>query len=117
MAEFSMSIEIEAPPEVVFEHLTVAERMVAWMGQRAVLEPTPGGQLAVDINGYLFRGEYLEVEPPSRVVVSWGMAGAGDLPPGMSRVEFSLTPIPSGTSLTLRHTGLPDSRAHTHGAG
>lgn len=112
-----MSIEIEAPPQVVFEHLTVAERMVAWMGQHAVLEPTPGGQVAVDINGYQFRGEYLELEPPKRVVVSWGIAGAADQPPGSSRVEFRLTPIPGGTRLTLRHTGLPEPPVSTHGAG
>jgi uncharacterized protein YndB with AHSA1/START domain len=79
--------------------------------------PVPGGEFAVDINGYLIRGEYLEVDPPHRVVVSWGMAGAVDLPPGASRVEFVLRPTPSGTNLSLRHTGLPDTRARTHGSG
>ena len=87
------------------------------MGQHARLEPIPGGQFAVDINGYLIRGEYLEVDPPRRVVLSWGMAGAEDLPPGASRVEFVLTPTASGTNLSLRHTGLPDTRAATHGLG
>ncbi|TMD01236.1 MAG: SRPBCC domain-containing protein, partial [Chloroflexi bacterium] len=106
MADFSTSIDIEAPPEVVFEHLVTAERMVSWMGQHAELQPIPRGEFAVDINGYLIRGEYLEVDPPRRVVVSWGMAGAVDLPPGSSRVEFVLRPTPSGTNLSLRHTGL-----------
>jgi uncharacterized protein YndB with AHSA1/START domain len=117
MAEFSTSIEIEAPPEVVFAHLVMAERMVSWMGQHAELRPVPGGEFAVDVNGYLIRGEYLEVDPPKRIVVSWGMAGAKDLPPGSSRVEFILKPTSTGTTLNLHHTGLPDTRARTHSSG
>src|SRR5207244_12660297 len=111
MAEFTTSIDIDAPPDVVFAHLVSAERMVSWMGQHAHLEPVPGGEFAVDVNGYLIRGQYLEIDPPRRVVLSWGMAGAEDLPPGASRVEFVLTPTASGTNLNLRHTGLPDTRA------
>ncbi len=117
MVDFSTSIVIAAPLEVVFAHLVDAERMVSWMGERADLEPAPGGRFAVDIDGIPFRGEYLEVDPPHRVVVSWGMAGSVDLPPGSSRVEFTLTAIPSGTALSLNHTGLPDTRARTHGQG
>jgi len=117
VAEFSTSIEIEAPPELVFEHLTRAERMVSWMGQHAHLQPVPGGEFAVDINGHLIRGEYLEVDPPNRVVVSWGMAGTEDLPPGSSRVEFTLSPTTTGTRLNLSHTGLPETRAGGHSAG
>jgi uncharacterized protein YndB with AHSA1/START domain len=117
MADFSTSISIEAPPEVVFAHLVSEEGMVAWMGQHATLQPEPGGTFAVDINGVLVRGEYLEVEPPHRVVMSWGMEGSEDLPPGSSRVEFRLTPTANGTALALLHTELPDSRAGGHARG
>ena len=117
MPDFSSSIDIEAPPDVVFEHLVTPERMVSWMGQHAELRAIPGGIFAVDINGYLVRGKYLEVDRPHRVVVSWGITGTEDFPPGSSQVEFTLTPTASGTSLTLVHTGLPDTRAKTHGRG
>src|SRR6476659_4137089 len=117
MADFATSIDIEASPEVVFAHLVDPVRMVNWMGQRADLEPTPGGRFAVDVNDVLFRGEYLEVDPPHRVVVSWGMLGSADLPPSSSRVEFTLTATGHGTALRLVHSGLPDSRARTHAAG
>jgi len=117
MTEFSTSIDIDAPPDVVFEHLVEPERMTSWMGQVAALDPVPGGEFGVDINGYLIRGRYLEVDRPHRVVVSWGMEGADDLPPGASRVEFKLTPTGAGTRLDLLHTGLPESRAGNHGAG
>jgi uncharacterized protein YndB with AHSA1/START domain len=115
--EFSTSIDIEAPPELVFAHLVDPRRMVAWMGQHAELEPEPGGRFAVDIDGVLVRGEYLEVDPPCRVLVSWGMAGTADLPPGSSRVEFSLVPTARGTRLTLVHRDLPDTRMRTHARG
>jgi uncharacterized protein YndB with AHSA1/START domain len=117
MPDFSTSIEIEAPPEIVFAHLVDPTRMVSWMGERADLQPVPGGRFAVDVGGFPFRGEYLEVDPPRRVVVSWGLAGSDDFPPGVSRVEFTLTPIPRGTALRLLHTGLPEPRAATHAAG
>jgi len=117
VAEFSTSIDIEAPPEIVFAHLVTRERMVLWMGQHAELEAIPGGEFAVDINGYLVRGRFLDIDPPHRVVLSWGMAGTDDLPPGSSRVEFLLKPTATGTNLMLNHTGLPDTRAKTHAAG
>jgi uncharacterized protein YndB with AHSA1/START domain len=117
MAEFATSIEIAAPPDIVFAHLTDPNRMVTWMGQRADLDAVPGGTFAVDVQGTPFRGQYLEVDPPRRVVVSWGLAGSDEFPPGTSRVEFTLTPIPSGTSLSLLHTNLPDPYAQTHGKG
>ena len=117
MPSFETSITIEAPPEIVFAHLVDAERMVAWMGERADLQPVAGGTFAVDVKGTPFRGQYLEIDPPRRVVISWGLAGSADFPPGSSRVEFTLTPIPSGTSLSLVHSGLPDPYARTHGAG
>jgi uncharacterized protein YndB with AHSA1/START domain len=117
VAEYSTSIEIDASPEIVFEHLTTAAGMLAWMGQHADLRPEPGGLFSVDVDGAAVRGEYLEVDAPSRVVVSWGMAGSEDLPPGSSRVEFTLTPTADGTRLELRHTDLPDTRLEAHRRG
>ena len=117
MTDFSTSIDIEAPPEIVFAHLVDPARMVTWMGERADLQPVPGGCFAVDVGGYPFRGEYLAVDAPRRVVVSWGLAGSDDFPPGTSRVEFTLEPTDAGTTLHLVHSGLPDVYAATHGSG
>lgn len=101
VADFATSIAIEAPPEVVFAHLVTAEGMIAWLGQHAELHATPRGVLAVDIDGTPVRGEYLEIDPPHAVAISWGVVG-NDLPPaGSSRVEFRLTPTAPGTRLDL----------------
>ena len=117
MADYSTSVDIEAPPEIVFAHLVTAEGMVAWMGQNAVLDPTPGGGFSVDIEGNPIRGEYLEVDPPHRVVVSWGVLGSDLMPSGSSRVEFRLTPTDAGTHLDLTHTGLPLETVPDHEQG
>jgi uncharacterized protein YndB with AHSA1/START domain len=95
MADYSTSIDIDAPAEVVFGHLTSAEGMTAWMGQHAELDPVPGGEFAVDINGTPIRGRYVEVVPPRRLVVTWGVAGNEDFPGGSSRVEFTLPSSPA----------------------
>lgn len=117
MPEFATSIDIESPPEIVFAHLVTPEGMLAWMGQHAELDATPGGVFAVDIDGNPIRGEYLEVDPPHAVVISWGVLGSELLPAGSSRVEFRLTPIAAGTRLDLTHTGLPDVEQPKHAEG
>ncbi|MCW2940829.1 MAG: hypothetical protein JWN00_3814 [Actinomycetia bacterium] len=70
----------------------------------ASLDSVAGGELSVDINGSPIRGVYLEVDPPHRVVVSWGIASDDEHPPGSSRVEFTLTEISGGTRLELLHS-------------
>jgi uncharacterized protein YndB with AHSA1/START domain len=111
------SVHIEATPEQVFEYFTSPEAFVRWMGERALLQPAPGGAFEVDINGVPVRGRYLEVDPPRRVVVSWGVAGSSGLPPGATQVEFTLSPTEAGTRLHLVHRNLPPDQAAMHGTG
>ena len=117
MAEHQTSIEIDAHPEDVFEYLVTPEGMTAWMGQRAVLDPQPNGVFEVDIAGSLIRGRFQEVDAPHRVVVSWGVAGSDDLPPGASTVTFTVTATPTGTRVDVLHSDLPEARlaGHAHG--
>lgn len=117
MAEFRDSIDINAEPGEVFAYLTTPAGLAAWLGQDADLEPTPGGRFAVEVAGYPVRGQYLHVERPHRVVVSWGFAGSDDLPPGASTVEFVLTAIGSGTRVELSHRDLPDPEVPGHADG
>jgi uncharacterized protein YndB with AHSA1/START domain len=114
---FETTVDLDAPVEEVFRHLTDPAAMIRWMGQHATLEPAPGGAFAVDINGVPVRGRYLEVDPPRRVVVSWGVAGSAGLPPGASQVEFTLTSTVAGTRLRLVHRSLPPDQASIHGTG
>lgn len=117
MREYATSIDIDAPPATVFDHLTTEAGITAWMGQHAELDARPGGRFAVDIAGHAIRGRYLHVEPPTRVVVSWGVAGSADLPAGASTVEFRLTAIERGTRVELVHSGLPETELEGHADG
>src|SRR5262245_7146088 len=110
-------VDLAAPVEEVFRHLTDPAAMISWMGQHATLEAVPGGAFEVDINGIPVRGRYLEVDPPHRVVVSWGVAGSAELPPGATRVEFTLSPTSGGTRPQLVHRHLPASQTEMHGTG
>ncbi len=111
------SIQIGAPPDAVFEHFTRADALVAWMGEHAVLDPRPGGEFRVDIRGVPVRGRYLEVEPPKRLLISWGHAGSDRLPPDASMVEVRLHPVDHGTRVTISHRGLPEPEATGHARG
>ncbi len=118
MAEpYVTEVDIDASLEEVFRHLTDPAAMTCWMGQHATLEPVAGGSFEIDINGVPVRGRYVEVDPPRRVVVTWGIAGNPDLPPGSTEVEFTLRPTHTGTRLRLVHRNLPDSQAPAHAVG
>ena len=111
------SVHIEAAPERVFEHFTSPEALVRWMGDYALLQATPGGAFEVDINGVPVRGRYLEVDPPHRLLISWGHAGSDRLPPGASTVEVRLTPAGGGTRVEIEHRDLPADMGAAFGRG
>ena len=110
---------IEAPPEIVFAYLTDSRRFVKWMGVGAELDARPGGHYRIDVDGeHIASGHYQEVDPPRRLVMSWGWEGHPTVPPGSTTVEITLTPEKGSTVLRLRHLGLPDEserRQHSDG--
>jgi uncharacterized protein YndB with AHSA1/START domain len=64
------------------------------------------------------RGEFVEVEPPSRVVFTWGFDNPEvDVEPGASTVEVTLKPEDGGTLVRLVHSGLPQSELAAHSDG
>jgi uncharacterized protein YndB with AHSA1/START domain len=114
---YTASVHIAAGPEHVFDYFTRAEAIVRWMGDYAVLDPRPGGEFTLDINGVPVRGRYLEVEPPRRLLISWGHAGSERLPPGASTLEVTLTPDREGTTVRIVHSDLPEPEARQHAIG
>ena len=110
---------IEAPPEIVFSFLTDNARFVLWMGREAELDARPGGKYRIDIDGeHIAIGQYREIDPPRRLVMSWGWEGHPTVPPGSTTVEITLTADKGATLLRLRHLGLPsdhERRLHTQG--
>ena len=111
------SVHIAADPERVFDYFTKPAAILRWMGDYAVLDPHPGGQFTLDINGVPVRGRYLAVDRPHRLVLSWGHAGSDRLPPGASTVEITFAPDDGGTTVTVVHSGLPAADAEQHCLG
>ncbi len=64
------------------------------------------------------RGEYVALEPPDRVVFTWGWEAEGHpLPPGASTVEVTLAAEGEGTRLRLVHSSLPEETQGAHDEG
>jgi uncharacterized protein YndB with AHSA1/START domain len=110
---------IAAPREVVFPYFTDPARLTTWIGVAALLDPRPGGTFRVEPNGRdVVLGEYVEVEPPRRVVFTWGFEGSSPaVRQGASRVEVTLERDGDGTRVVLLHHGLPDAMRAAHEEG
>jgi len=101
-------IAVEAEPETVFPFFTDPEKMVRWLGVGATLDPRPGGVFSLNTGPeQFFVGEYLAVEPHTRIVFSWGFGNFPDepnpLPPGSSTVEVRFVPDGETTIVRLTH--------------
>ncbi len=116
-------ITIAASPETVWEFLVDPDKATRWMGQSATFDLRPGGLYRIAIiPGHTARGEFVEIEPPHRLVYTWGWEagedGANPVPPGASTVEVELVPDGNGTLLRFTHRDLPgakEAESHAHG--
>lgn len=133
-------IFIAAPPERVFQAISDPQQLSQWWGQKDLYRITersadvrPGGKWScsgVGVDGRKFgvEGEYLEVDPPRRLVHTWVATYMG---PAKTVVYWDLEPQPvhglhpsgpkkagTGTLVKLRHEGFADLQsAQSHGDG
>ena len=115
-------VDISATPETVWTFWTDPARLCEWWGIEAELVAQPGGvfRVVMQEGTAVMCGEYLELDPPRRLVFSFGWEGnlpSGPLPPGSTRVEVTLTPEGGGTRLVLRHYDLPEAAVPDHSTG
>jgi len=97
-----VSVYIAARPETVFAYFTDPGRYVQWMGRDATLQPVPGGSYRICMqDGVQAAGEFVEIDPPRRVVFTWGWTHDPAVPPGTTRV-------------VLRHHDLPGDGQRDH---
>lgn len=106
------SVEIAVPPERVFRALASKE-IVDWWARPGVFDTREwtgdvrvGGRWQASGMGrghpYMLEGEFLEVDPPRKLVHTWHRVGSPDAP---TTVTYLLEPIDGGTRITLRHAG------------
>ena len=123
-------VEIAAPPEKVFRALTDPEQLRLWWGSQAQyktadweMDLRPGGRwrcFARNQNTGVeseVAGEVLEIDPPRTFAFTWNPSWA-KMPATV--VRYNLVPIPSGTRVSVVHTGFGDHKKeqqeHTHWA-
>src|SRR5438874_13641233 len=105
------TVEVEAPPDRVFQALA-SQEVVEWWVRPGVFntrewsgEVTPGGAWRASGVGngqpYVLEGEFLEVDPPRRLVHTWHPVGA---PGPATTVTYVVEPVEEGTRLTLRQS-------------
>lgn len=110
--ELTMHRTFNAPRELVFRAFSEPELVAKWWGQRSsetIVETydfRPGGawrmiQRSPDGQEYAFRGSFLEIERPSRIVQTFEF----ELMPGhISTDALTLTEVEGGTKLTIDST-------------
>ncbi len=127
MTSLTIRRRIAARPSIVFDALTTPAGIAYWWGPDAgpvLLAETDvrvGGRFRVrfrmlDGREHESDGEYLEIERPTRLAMSWRWTDGGD--PNESRIDIELKPIAEGVELTFTHSGLRDeasARAHEEG--
>jgi uncharacterized protein YndB with AHSA1/START domain len=134
-------IFIAAPPARVFEAISDPSQTAKWWGEKGLYRVTeatadvrPGGKwrsagVGDDGTPFHVEGEYLEVDPPHRLVHTWTSSYMG---PMKTVVYWELQPQPvhglhpggprkagTGTLLKLRHEGFAGApqAAISHGEG
>ena len=111
------TVSIAAPPERVFRAITEPGEIVRWRGSEELYRTTnhvadlrPGGAWRSEGKGadgtpFAVEGEFILVEPPHRLSMSWRPGWDGG---NVTTVTFLLEPTEAGTRLTLRHEGFGD---------
>jgi uncharacterized protein YndB with AHSA1/START domain len=133
-------IFIAASPERVFQAITDPDQLAKWWGQKGIYRVTTssadvrvGGKwssagVGADGTEFTVGGEYLEIDPPRRLVHSWIASYSGAV---KTVVYWELQPQPlhglhpsgpkkagTGTLLKLRHEGFVEAKdAISHGEG
>ena len=110
------TLQLAHPPERVWAALTTAEGLGTWFGNRAEVDLRVGGQvkLAWD-SGDSATLTIERLEPPRVFAYTWRIEGLPDDDPRRTRVEFTLEPTSTGTTLTVVETGfaqVPDPGVH-----
>ena len=117
-------VEIAASPGAVWGFLVDPEKQQRWMGQDVTFDLRQGGAYRMEIIPmHVASGEFVEIDPPRRLVYTWGWephegADPNAVPPGSSTVEIDLVPAGQGTRLRFVHRDLPSAEAaesHSHG--
>jgi uncharacterized protein YndB with AHSA1/START domain/ketosteroid isomerase-like protein len=127
MTSLTILKRIAARPEIVFDSLVEPESLKVWIGPDtgpvlvAESDPRVGGKFRLrfrmlDGSEHEAAGEYLEVDRPHKLAMSWQWQNHDDRT--VSRIDVSLRAIAGETQLTFTHSLLPSEKERdSHRAG
>lgn len=125
--------DIAAKPEAVFRALTDPTELAAWWGDEGIyrterwsVDLRPGGKWVSyimmkegdapmtdrDEPQQQVGGEYITVDPPRLLEYTWSPSWDGF---AVTKVRCKIEPTPSGSRLTLTHSGFNDNAKNTSG--
>lgn len=125
----TLAREFDAAPDRVFAAWTEPDALRRWFHPDPAVETylaqvdlTVGGRYRIGMRNrqgdtFIVGGEYLEVEPPHRLVFTWAWEAGAD--PAHSQVTVTIEPLDGGRSrVTLDHARLETEADRTgHGEG
>jgi uncharacterized protein YndB with AHSA1/START domain len=122
MSRVEVRRALQASPAEVFDAWTKPELIRAWMSPvgtaSAEVDLRVGGSFRLVMSGegttIEHTGEYLEVDPPSRLKFTWKSQFTGEEP---SVVTVEMLPRGSGTDLLVIHDRLPLTAITSHDSG
>lgn len=112
LAPVTLRRTIATPADDVWRAWTDPATVATWFSPNPALDvvadtggPT-GCAWSVEMGRYAVRGEYLDVDPPRRLVFTWAFDHEPDAPPTI--VEVLLEPTSDGTELVVVHDRFTD---------
>lgn len=119
---------VAASPERVFEVWTNPEHVKRWTcpdpsaGVDVEIDLRAGGRYTIRMNveggPYTACGTYREVDPPRRLVYTWGWKEEAHAMKAETVVTVDFVPVEGGTEIRLTHQGFPtpdDRDGHEEG--
>jgi len=98
------TVVIHGEPEIVFRFFQDSEKWASWWGAGSAIESRPHGRVLIrNSEGVDVVGEVLELEPPEKIVFSYGFLDRRAERAGDSRVTICLEPLGRSTRLHLTH--------------
>lgn len=122
------TVDIAAPIERVFKAISDPNEIPQWWGQadlyrveKCTADFRKGGKWTSSGHGadgeeFSVEGEFIEIDPPRKLVQSWKAAWDGN---NVTTIAYRLETITGGTRVTVKHWGFADrvDSCRSHGDG
>jgi uncharacterized protein YndB with AHSA1/START domain len=116
--QLQRTITIGAPREMVFRYFTDNAHWAAWWGKGSTIEPRVGGRVFIrHPEGTEVVGDVVAIDPPERIVFTYGYVKGTPVAPGESQVTIRLDATARGTRLNLLHEFADEAAMHPHVQG